>query len=429
MRPSGTHPNACLAKAGIRRSFPAGPLYKRIDEIWTTIGAYETVVPVAGARVVIAHYDLILRDFAHVFDDDFLVAHRHISCAECAGSNALCHLAIDHWLIASAAYVSEQQTQANRVNSEIVRGAPSVEAFRPPRYGRAIVASPAGAAGPVGAGLLDIKGAGVGPGITPTHASHSNGLEYLAVAIADYLYSWLVDRIFERAVPGYCSVPTYALIDLGFDVVDGWLGTAPAGLHVRRAHRRGDPFCEFPMSGSADEFVKIQMELILRNFGLTTTTPLGSFEMRRDGDEDRVYYYKKAVDARTEPERLRLLELKEIIGKGRLESVNIQLANDVCWDEKRAQIVDFGHVKAWNRFYNPIAFPARDSIFQMGRVIRVDDDQFVQPDPQFALDGDLFGRHALHAFGLYAAHSFRSGNLQSREIKTMMTKIIARSGV
>lgn len=429
IRPSESRSSACLAKAGIRRSFPVGPTYSCVEDIWTDIGAYETVVPVVGARVVVAHYDLILHDFAYVFDDAFRAAHRHMSCSACASTDALCHRAIDHWLIGSAAYVSEQQAKANLVNSTIARGTPSVTAFRPPRYGRAIVMSPAGAAGRVGAGLLDIKGAGVGPGITPTHASHSNGLEYLAVAIADYLYSWLVDRVFEHSVPGYCSVPTYAVIDLGFDVADGWLGTAPAGLHVRRAHRRGDPFCEFPMSGSPDEFVKIQMELILRKFGLTTTTPLGSFEMRRDGDEDRVYYYKKPINARTAAERLRLLELKEIIGTGRLESVNIQLANEVSWDEKRAQIVDFGHVKAWNRFYNPIAFPARDSIFQMGRVIRVDDNQFVQPDPEIALDGDLFGRHALHAFGLYAAHSFRSGNLQSREIKTMMSKIIARSGI
>lgn len=421
--------SACLAKAGIRRSFPCGPLYGRTDEIWTDLGAYEAVVPVTTARVVVAHYDLILRDFPHVFNEEFRANHRDISCASCAKTDALCHRAIDHWLIVSAAYISEQQSKTNRVNSRIVHGAPRTEAFRPPRYGRAIVMSAGDPPGPYGAGLLDVKGAGVGPGIEPTHASHSNGLEYLGVAIADYLYSWLVDRAFERTVPGYCSVPTYALIDLGFDVVDGWLGTAPAGLHVRRAHRRSDPFCEFPMSGSTDELVKIQMELILRRFGLTTTTPLGSFEIRRNGDEDQVFYYKEPVNARTSQERLRLLELKEIIGKRRLECVNIQLANDVCWEKKRAQMVDFGHVKAWNRFYNPISFPTRDSIFQTGRVIRVDDEEFVQPDRAIALDGDLFGRHALHAFGFYAAQSFRSGNLKSREIKTMMTRIIARSGI
>jgi hypothetical protein len=61
---------------------------------------------------------------------------------------------------------------------------------RPPRYGRGLVV-------PVEGGLLDIKGAGVGPGVTPTIAGAADGLLYLEKALADHVVQQFIDEIFR----------------------------------------------------------------------------------------------------------------------------------------------------------------------------------------------------------------------------------------
>ena len=254
-----------ISGIGIRRDFPKAPLIRSLDEMQNcqTSTYREPIVPVRSARVAIANYDALVHDFPGLRTKKFQKMYENFFCKTCRATGELCALALDEWILDNAAFVSLQQSASEGVNSPIKCGPPIERAVRPTRYGRAFVLPVEKVwGGGTGARFLDMKGVGVAPGAIATQTPYSNGLEYLGVSLGDYFYAWLLDRIFRRTEPGYSTVPVYAVIDLGFDIVGGWHGTGPAAATVRRAHSRHPHGYDFPRSGSEEETVRLPGQFV-----------------------------------------------------------------------------------------------------------------------------------------------------------------------
>ncbi|HEX8380455.1 MAG TPA: hypothetical protein VF619_07900 [Allosphingosinicella sp.] len=387
-------------------------------------------MPVRSARVVIANYQAILHDFPQVFaGPEAFERFRALSCAACVERRRICRRAIDDWLIRNAAFVSAAQAKPNRANSAIDHGPSVRRGYRPPRYGRALVLPIEEGAAPGQAGFLDIKGIGVAPDRVPENRAYANGLEYLGQVLADYFYGALIDKVFARACPGYCTVPVYAVIDLGFDVVDYWHGTAPAGLHVRRAHTRHEGGVEIPMSGSDEEKIILHMELLLRAWGLTTADLPTSYHVETVDGVETLKFSAWAVEPKNEREAEKARVITEIARSGRLELINVQLIEGLDWQTRHAQMVDMGHISVRRNFRFPFANPTRDSLLRVGRVIKPGDRAFVQPVAEHALDADLCSKTSVFAFGFAAAQAFsnRFRPMSSHDIETIYRIGIARA--
>ena len=406
-----------MHRTRILRRTPPGPLHRHILELCADTPSPEQVVHVSTAKVVLANYAAITNDFPYLRSREFKERYSGYFCPSCHRDELSCNDAIDQWIIDNAAFISLQQTSSNSVNSKIVHDESVERAFRPPGYGRALVVPVNTGQSNEGAGLLDIKGAGVAPGRTPSHDAYSNGLEYLGVAIADFFYGWLIDKIFARTVPGYWTVPIYAVLDLGFDITGGWHGTAPAGLHVRRAHRRNSNGYQVVMSGSENELVQLQIEMLLRSFGLTSTNAGTSFEVLKTNGENRLHFGGKVINYSSELERKRGHEIANLIQGSRLEMINIQLMHGATWEPRYAQMYDFGHISARGRFLLPTASTAQDRYLEIGHIICPDHPAYIHPDPGLRVDPDLFHRHSVNALGFYFAQGYREGRIERATVE------------
>jgi hypothetical protein len=197
----------------------------------------EKVVRVRTAKVVLADYALIRRDFVQV---------RGMSDAQ-----------IDEWLLQKTAFISRPQAAQSAVNTPIATSEELATALRPKDYGRALVYE----VGP--ASFIDGKGAG---SLEPVQAGHSNGLATLGEATREFLYEKLANTLLLHSGSHFDTVGHYAVIDWGFDVVQPDGKTDPAGMVLRQAHRRA------PGRGSLlDDAAARDAELTFRRYGVTTT--------------------------------------------------------------------------------------------------------------------------------------------------------------
>lgn len=391
--------------------YSKGPLIQDIDQVSPGPIEQETVVRVRTAKVVCANYDAIVHDFPQVFSAEARRKAPLAGCDDCTAAGRLCRKAIDAWLIRNSAFISRQQLLPNSVNSPIDTGEEVRTAYRPPGYARSVVVPIDTPAAEGEAGYLDLKGVGVAAGRTPSHKRYSSGLEYLGYALGDLFYGWLVDSIFARTCPGYHVVPVYAVLDLGFDVVGGWQGTAPAGLHVRRAHSRPLPRESLPLPGTDREKLMLHAELLLRAFGLSTTGHGTAFTLANAHSDDLIYH-GRPVEIRNDLEREKAAQIAEIIrasGSIRLEIINMQATSGGDWDEKRLEIYDFGGFSAYRTFTSPVANLIQNAPLNIGRIICPDDPGFVRPDPRMAVDSILFNRDSVDAYSFLAAQEFRQG--------------------
>ena len=259
--------------------FPEGPLLREIADLDEPAVGKEDIYHVSSARVVLAEYELLQHDFADLSEKNLIRRNPDLGRLDATERRAAIRSIVDDWLIANAAFVSAPQVGQAIVNTPIATDGGPIAGYRPPRYGRSVVVSlkenarlrgPTAPRWDIGDGLLDLKGAGVEAGKIPSHEMHWDGLEYLGVALGDFILRTIVEEIFRRAAPGLWSVPIYAILDLGFDVRSGWRGTAEAGMHVRRGHRRPLMGSSLPASGSPEEQVQCEIEMLLRNYGVTS---------------------------------------------------------------------------------------------------------------------------------------------------------------
>jgi len=372
-----------------------------------------------------------------------LQRHRNIADLPLCARDAAVRETIDRWLITNAAFISSSQAGQAVANSPIHTEGPTIVAYRPSAYGRALVVSVGNDDSKVDSahppqsalakGLLDLKGAGISPGRTPSREEHSNGLEYLGVALADLAMQKVIDEIFRRAAPSFRTVPVYAVLDLGFDILQaptfnafrglvpgpGWdqRGMFPAGMHVRRAHRRPLYGMDLPSSGSPAEIVKFEIEMLLRNYGLTSTTIGTALDIRYKAACVQVFYNRQPVTglntAETQVvEQLRRSDGDEIC----LEGVNVQLAREVQLNPSSGQVVDFGQFNVRPFFEHAVASLVRDRPLHLGGVMWPDDPAFIRPDPELALPLEKWERMTLNSECFDMAEQFRRGALSSADV-------------
>jgi hypothetical protein len=378
----------------------------------------ESVVRVEGARVVFADYELLEHDFPSL-----------------RGRSAS---AIDEWLVRNAALVSLPQAAQSAVNTPIPTGQTAV-AYRPPLYGRALVA-------PVddGPGLLDLKGTGVGPGRQPVSAAHSNGLLALGEALANIAFRDLIELIFRRAGTLLFTVPDYAVLDLGFDVRDLAGDLTPAAIQVRQAHRRPQGGAELPLAGSPEQQVKLEVELLLRHYGVTSTSPATSFVIDDASGKVEITYAGKPLPPHP-PEQIDdfLRRLGYTGGRMIVEGVNVQLTRESAVKPSRAWVVDFGHYSVHEKFEHTLVSLVRNRAMRWGGAIKPADAGFVQPRPALAVDVAQWGtpekadpRFAVPGYpdliwptpfvaGFELAHAFRDGSKRGEEVRMRLDEMTA----
>lgn len=250
----------------------------------------DTVVRLSRARVVMANYDLIRRDFPH--------------------TNTYSNAQIDAWLLQQA-YISQDQTRQTEFNSEIPVEAGSEKlALRPKEYNRAHVIETDGG-GAKQKTYLDVKGVGIASA-KRKHGSVNgdprNGLLSLGDATREFLMHRVVTGILAEQTPEVRTVNYYAVLDAGFEkknfsyrelsaeeaktyqpkpgehvlpskdhkalvVVNG--NADPAALLLRQPHTRfEDPRAESEANRGhyflLPEAISKRVEMALRRYGLTS---------------------------------------------------------------------------------------------------------------------------------------------------------------
>ena len=204
----------------------------------------ETVRHLSNAKIVMADYPLLRRDFPLL--------------------QSYSESQIDEWVLQNAAYVSEPQSAQALVNTPIPLSQETRTAYRPPDYGRALVFQATDPVSNAPVGMIDAKGVG---SLKPFQAAdgHGNGLATLGESIREFVYEKLARKVFEHSGEGVKTVGTYAIIDAGFDITHSDGSHSPAGIVLRQAHKRA-PGAYSLLSDSES----LRIERILRRYGLTS---------------------------------------------------------------------------------------------------------------------------------------------------------------
>jgi len=199
----------------------------------------ETLNRVSTARVVLADYGLLRKDFPQL--------------------NGLTEAQIDEWILNKTAFQSQPQVRQSRVNTPIAVTPETTHALRPAGYGRAIVFQADETH------FIDAKGTGVAPGRLPRWGGHGDGLASLGEVTREFLYEKLVQTLFTHSGSGRDTVGHYAVIDWGFDIIHEDHSTSPAGMILRQGHPRLDSSQSLFSATEARA-----VELNLRPYGITT---------------------------------------------------------------------------------------------------------------------------------------------------------------
>lgn len=401
-----TRPTLTQSNRGVRKnseqSFPPAPVPGSLKEFEPEKPEPEVVYRLSAAHLVFADHDLLQHDFPLLRDESLARTHPELERMELADRATATGRILDEWLMTNSAFISGSQLRQTLVNTPIEASDEQVMAFRPSRYGRALVFSPeVNRRRQVRAqpdleedgieGLLDVKGVGVAPRATPRFATHSNGLMSLGEAIREVIIGKTLNRIFQHSGSCCRAVPSYGVIDPGFDIkwADGM--TLPAGMLVRRAHLR--PIYRLGMKDSSSPLVDLELtiELLLRRYGITSHGPGISIEIADTGGKTVIKYGASLLQYKEED----IEQIKKTAGfeggRRRLEGINIQFTREAELNPSRPQIVDFGGFFMKERFENPIVSLVADRLLRLGKIISPCDPDFVQPDEKVRLPGRLWG--------------------------------------
>jgi hypothetical protein len=397
----------------------ATPLPRNVFQLEDPHITPETMLHVDGARVVFADYALLQRDFAQL---------RGASPA-----------VIDEWLLRNAAVISESQAQQSTVNTPIRLSGAKVSAYRPPLYGRAVVVQ----VGNAPEGMLDVKGTGVGPRIKPVNQAHANGLLALGEALTNIAFREVMDMIFTVAGSGFSTVSEYALIDLGFDVCDLFGPATPACVQVRQAHRRPVGGVELPLAGSPEQQLKLEIEFLLRHYGMTSCSPATSFVIDDSSGKPEMTYAEKPLPKHSDEQVAAFLKRARYKG-GRvmIEGVNVQLTRESGVKPSRARVVDFGHYSVRKTFEIPMVSLVRNRLMRWGGAVFPGEKFFPQPVPDIRLRHDQWGspdkpdprfmvpHHPELVWptpfvtGFELAHGFRAGTIDGNGVRARLDALL-----
>lgn len=407
--------------------FGGGPILRDIDDLDEPEVEPEQVHRLEGARVVFFDHALLAHDFPELETRRIVAREPALARASAAARARGVKQAVEDWLLRNAALMSRSQLTGveRRVTTPIRTTGAMVRAHRPPRYGRALVSAIADTETEPHRerwyrgrprGLLDLKGAGVAPGKTPGLDAYTSGLSSLYRILSDLFYQWLFDELARRAAPYLWSVPSYAVLDLGFEILSA--APAPAGMQVRRAHRRPRSAVELPAVGSPEEQLKFEIEALIRHYGLTSCTYGTSIHVHERKGRLGVDTGPLPVelDARREQKLRALMRGHE--APLRFDGLNVQLTRESSLSPRHAQLVDFGHYSVRDTFESPLVGLVRDRFLRMGSVVWPSSPHFVRPDPRVAIPRALYSSSVTKPWAFDLARRFRSGEITGDEVRT-----------
>ena len=380
-------------KTGLIRFSPFEPL--RDIKAISSVSSAEPVALVEGAQTIFLNMEAILRDIWGVSDADI---------QESAASSI--EETLKTFFAKECAIMSLQQLKASELGAS-VKATKLGNAWRPPRYGRALVVerrrsrrlSEIGELLGVGFEkapehqiLIDIKGCGVAPGVTPKPLAHHTGLFSLSEAIEEIATQTIVDEALSRVLPNVYTLPVYAVVLFPFTGDREDEGEHFATLLFRRAHARPAGNNEIPRFLSHEYFFKLEVEFALRQCGVTSAGGT-RLQIQREKDGFSATMGARVIDTSDKEGVQRFLKTMNIQAPFVADVVNVQCTKDVSTMPVSGELLDFGHYEVRPNFITPIMATAWDFDFHCGGILHPNAVQWVNSKPEMAFDGEIFMRN------------------------------------
>jgi hypothetical protein len=423
-------------------------LLSRIEQLDDAGLRPDSVRQVASARVVYVNHDVVTHDFPATADAALIDAGLVPRGVAGADAHAALRAAREDWLLSQAGVVSSAQLVGSVANTPIETVGEPRLAWRPARYGRALavpVYVPPREHQGLSIGLMDLKGVGVPPGAKASLEPHSSGLCSLREVLREVLFQSLIDEIFRRAAPAFWTLPVYGVIDLGVDVLTSAGDGVPAGVLVRRGHRRPPFNISLPLRGTPEQRTKLEIELLLRHYGLTSSNRGTQFRFE-DSPKGRVVRYVMGTVTELAAQEQQTIDdwLRGAALPLTCDGVNIQLTREVDKTPTcRAQLLDFGQYEVRPHFEEPLVSLVYGELLRWGAALWPHDPDFVQPIPKLrvapnrwgfgkwrANDPDRPRRFESEGASVLAqrlARDFRDGRLSGAQVRSAIYGFVAGS--
>lgn len=436
-----SRPSACRSEM----RFPPGPPLREISELDDNGVRLDHAKRVSSARLVFAHHEILQHDFPWLADEALLQQQAKLRKLPERERVERLRQVREGWLLEHAGIISTAQAKQTVTNTRIQVAGKARVVWRPTNYGRACVVP---VSAPLGeerlAGLIDVKGTGVSKGIIPALQHHSSGLCTLGEVLREVLFQFLIDELFQRAAPWFWTLPIYGVIDLGFDARTRGGERLPAGLLVRRAHQRPAGGIQLPWRSSIHERTQVAIELLLRNYGLTSANRGTRFRFEEGVNGVQVFYAGDPVTDVSDDDR------KVISGWLRgtalpleCDGINIQMTRNIAARGKvRAQLLDFDNFEMRKRFIDPVVSLVCDRVIRWSTAIWPNDPGFVQPSASLCVSQSKWGFEDLTAnqkrprraegegpFMLChdLARNFRSRHISGEQLREQLNQYVSDS--
>ena len=372
-----------------------------LDQLWQPDWLPDQFRRLTSARVMLADYELLRADFPRLrsaYDVD-----------------------IDAWLLSQAALISVEQAGQQVTNAPISVIGEEQQGWRPPRYGRSAIIQTTD-----GPGVLDIKGVGMRRGKKPKCRPYQTGLLEGYVALWEAQFQWMLDAIFERAAPALWTLPIYAILDTGvLTFPQHYKGLVPGAIIVRRAHQRPTNGEELPKPGSEEEFLKFEIEMLLRSYGITSTRGT-QLEIRERNQQLQIVYNGYPI------EYLDLAQMNEMLRRfgpppARYDCLNIQLVENRQQLGIRAELVDFGQFEYRQHFDLGLVSLVGGAWLYWGASVRPHEPFFVQPHETLRLPPDDWSTEAMESRLVELSERFFSREISGAAIHDHLDSVICRA--
>lgn len=439
----------------IGNHFTNGPLLKSIDELEQDGILAETVLRVKGTRVAYINYRLLQHDFPQLTNDALEISYPELGVLKGAKKRKAILKIIENWLIFHTSFISTEQAFQTTVNTKISIGNSQTKAYRPPGYGRSLVFSieenaynlrkEKRSVSVCENRLIDVKGVGVAPGKIPINDSHSNGINSLEFAIFELIMQELLQKIFITSNNNISTIPVYGILDLGFDekahkTEKNEFRNKPAGLIARRAHRRPKDSGGLYTYGSAGQHVQLEIELILRKYGITSSNTNTTIKILKENGKLNIQYGSQHIDFFSERQLKEIEKVSHFIdGMEPLyfEGINIQQTREISLNPLAATLVDFQSYQVKKKFTNPILMLVSDCLLRWGGTIWPNHKDFVRPHSKLKIpyslingQGKIFGydlgegRSKIDSLCYGLAEDFRAKKISSEAILDLLERYV-----